>query len=129
MREDEKTGPGWLTRIETLGTTIVVALVGSMMIWHEAVERERHLVVTIGAAVLLYVAALAGFGWRSAASHIAWWPFAAAGFVSGAVSELFNASFLVTRELLVAAVTGVVIGTAHWTALRVWIDLTENRAT
>jgi hypothetical protein len=129
MREDGTAGPGWLTRIETLGTTVVVSLVGSMMIWHEAVERDRRLVVTIGAAVLLYVAALAGFGWRSATSHLAWWPFAAAGFLSGAVSELFNARFLVTRELFVAAVTGVVIGTAHWTALRVWIGLTENRAT
>jgi hypothetical protein len=129
MREDGTTGPGWLTRIETLGTTIVVLMVGGMMVWYEAVERERRLIVTIGAAVLLYCAALAGFGWRSAASHIAWWPFAAAGFVSGAVSELINASFLVTRELFVAGVTGVVIGTAHWIALRVWIGLTEKRAT
>jgi hypothetical protein len=129
MREDGTTRPGWLTRIETLGTTIVVLLVGGMMVWYEAVERERRLIVTLGAAVLLYAAALAGFGWRSAASHIAWWPFAAAGFLSGAVSALINASFLVTRELFVAAVTGVVIGTAHWIALRVWIGLTEKRAT
>ncbi|HEU4473638.1 MAG TPA: hypothetical protein VFR72_02310 [Gemmatimonadales bacterium] len=128
MREDGTAGPGWLTRIETLGTTIVVLLVGSMMVWYEAVEREGRLVVTIGAAVLIYVAALAGFGWRSAASHIAWWPFAAAGLLSGAVSELINASFLVTRELFLAGVTGVVIGTAHWIALRVWIGFTGNRA-
>jgi len=129
MREDGTTGPGWLTRIETLGTTIVVLMVGGMMVWYEAVQRERRLIVTIGAALLLYSAALAGFGWRSAASHIAWWPFVAAGFLSGAVSELINASFLVTRELFVAGVTGVVIGTAHWIALRVWIGLTEKHAT
>src|SRR5687768_1812145 len=108
MREGRTTGPDWLTRIEALGTTIVELLVGGMMIWYEAVERERGLVVTIGVAVLLYAVALVGFGWRSAASHIAWWPFAAAGLLSGAVSELINASFLVTRELFVAAVTGVV---------------------
>jgi len=129
MREGRTTAPDWLTRIETLGTTIVVLLVGGMMIWYEAVERERGLVVTIGIAVLLYAVALAGFGWRSAVSHIAWWPFAAAGLLSGAVSELINASFLVTRELFVAAVTGVVIGTAHWVALRVWIALTGPRPT
>jgi hypothetical protein len=129
MREDGTRRPGWLTRIETLGTTVVVALVGSMMLWYEAVEPQRRLAVTIGAAVLLYVAALAGFGWRSAASHIAWWPFAAAGSLSGAASELIHASFLVTRELFVAAATGVVIGTAHWAALRVWIGLAGNRAT
>jgi hypothetical protein len=127
MREGRTTGPDWLTRIETLGTTLVVLLVGGMTLWYEAVERERRLMITIGVAVLLYAVALAGFGWRSAASHIAWWPFAAAGFLSGAVSELINASFLVTRELLVAAVTGVVIGTAHWIALRVWLALTGRR--
>jgi hypothetical protein len=120
--------PGWLTRIETLGTTIVVLMVGSMMLWFEAVERERRLAVTIGSAVLLYVAALVVFGRRSEPSRIAWWPFAVAGLVTGAVAELINAKFLVTRELFVAAVTGVAIGTAHWAALRVWIRVTERRA-
>lgn len=120
--------PGWLTRIETLGTTIVVLMVGSMMLWFEAVERERRLAVTIGSAVVLYVAALVLFGRRSEPSRIAWWPFAVAGLVTGAVAELINAKFLVTRELFVAAVTGVAIGTAHWAALRVWIRVTERRA-
>ena len=50
--------PDWLSRIETLGTTAVVLMVGSMMIWYEAVERERRLAFTIGSAVLLYVVAL-----------------------------------------------------------------------
>ncbi len=120
--------PSWLTRIETFGTTIVVLMVGSMMLWFEAVERERRLAVTIGSAVLLYVAALVVFGRRSEPSRIAWWPFAVAGLVTGAVAELINAKFLVTRELFVAAVTGVAIGTAHWAALRVWIRVTERRA-
>jgi hypothetical protein len=120
--------PSWLTRIETLGTTIVVLMVGSMMLWFEAVERERRLAVTIGSAVVLYVAALVLFGRRSEPSRIAWWPFAVAGLVTGAVAELINAKFLVTRELFVAAVTGVAIGTAHWAALRVWIRVTERRA-
>jgi hypothetical protein len=45
--------------------------------------------------------------------------------VTGGVAELINAKFLVTVELLVAVVTGIVIGTAHWAALRVWIGLTK----
>jgi hypothetical protein len=118
----------WVSRIQTLGTTAVVLMVGSMMMWHEAVERDRRLTLTIGSAVLLYVVALALFARRSAPARIAWWPFAVAGLATGAVAELINAKFLVTREMLVAAVTGVVIGTAHWAALRVWIRLTERRA-
>lgn len=120
--------PSWLTRIETVGTTIVVLMVGSMMLWYEAVEREGRAAVTIGSAVVLYVAALVVFGRRSDPSRIAWWPFGGAGLATGAVAELINATFLVTRELFVAAVTGVVIGTAHWAAVRVWIRLTERRA-
>jgi hypothetical protein len=128
MREGRTTAPDWLTRIETLGTTVVVLLVGGMMIWYEAVEREGRLAIVIGSAVLLYVVTLVVFGWRSEPSRIAWWPFALAGLLTGAVSELINAKFLVTRELFIAAVTGLVIGTAHWAALRVWIGLIERRA-
>ena len=120
--------PGWLSRIETLGTTAVVLMVGSMMIWHEAVLRDRWLAFTIGIAVMFYVAVLVVFGWRSAPARIAWWPFASAGLATGAIAELINARFMVTREMFVAAATGVVIGTAHWAALRVWIRLTERRA-
>jgi hypothetical protein len=120
--------PDWLSRIETLATTAVVLMVGSMMIWYEAAERGRWLRVTIGSAVLFYVAALVLFGWRSAPARIAWWPFALAGLATGAVAELINARFLVTREMFVAAATGVVIGTAHWAALRVLIRVSERRA-
>ena len=116
---------GWLTRIETLGTTLVVLMVGSMMIWYEAVERGRRLALIIGCAVALYAGVLVLCGRRSAAGRVAWWPFAAAGVVSGAVAALINARFLVTVELLVAVATGVVIGTAHWAALRVWIGVTQ----
>lgn len=119
--------PGWLGRIETLGTTVVVLMIGAMMIWFEAVERERRLVVTIGCAVLAYVAVLVLAGRRSEAGGIPWWPFAAAGVVTGGVAELINARFLVTIELLAAVVTGLVIGTAHWVAVRVWIGLGERR--
>jgi hypothetical protein len=119
--------PGWLGRIETLGTTVVVLMIGAMMIWFEAVERERRLAVTIGCAVLAYVAVLVLSARRSEAGQIPWWPFAAAGVVTGGVAELINARFLVTIELLAAVVTGLVIGTAHWVALRVWIGLGERR--
>jgi hypothetical protein len=118
--------PSWLTRIETLGTTVVVLMVGSMMLWYEAIERGRYLVITIASAVILYVVILVGFGRRSEPARIAWWPFGLAGLVTGAVAALINAKFLVTRELFVAALTGVVIGSAHWTALRVWIRLTDR---
>jgi hypothetical protein len=119
--------PGWLGRIETIGTTVVVLMIGAMMIWFEAVERERWLVVTIGCAVLVYVAVLVLAGRRSEAGRIPWWPFAAAGVVTGGVAELINARFLVTIELLAAVVTGLVIGTAHWVAVRAWIGLGERR--
>ena len=119
--------PGWLTRIETLGTTVVVLMVGSMMIWNEAVERGRRLVITIGCAVLVYVAVLVLSSRRTETGAVPWWPFAAAGVVTGAAAELINARFLITSELLAAVGTGLVIGTAHWLALRVWIGLGERR--
>jgi hypothetical protein len=120
--------PAWLTRIEMLGTTIVVLMIGSMMIWNEAMVREGRLIVTICSAILLYVTVLVLGGRRSEPSRIAWWPFALAGVATGAVAELINAKFLVTRELFLAALTGMVIGTAHWGALRIWIGLTARRS-
>ncbi|MGH7580700.1 MAG: hypothetical protein ACREM9_11050 [Gemmatimonadales bacterium] len=120
-------GPQWLTRIETVGTTIVVLMVGCMMLWYEAVVRERRLLVTLGCAVVLYVTVLVAFGRRSDPTRIAWWPFALAGLATGAVAELINAKFLITRELFIAAATGLVIGSAHWAALRTWIGLGRRR--
>jgi hypothetical protein len=120
--------PAWLTRIETVGTTIVVLMIGAMTIWYEALVRGGRLAVTIASAVVLYVVALVSFGLRSDPSRIAWWPFALAGLTTGAVAELIHAKFLITRELFVAAVTGAVIGTAQWTALRVWIGLRRSQA-
>jgi hypothetical protein len=113
--------PDWLSRIETLGTTAVVLMVGSMMIWYEAVERGPRLALVIASAALLYVTALVAFARRSERSRVAWWPFAITGLVTGAVAALINARFLVTRELFAAALTGLMIGTAHWAALGVWI--------
>lgn len=114
--------PAWLGRIETIGTTVVVLLVGAMMLWYETVDQEGRLLV-IASAVLLYVTVLVATARRSAPADIAWWPFAAAGVATGAVAELINAKFLITSELLVAMATGLVIGTAHWTALKIWIRL------
>jgi hypothetical protein len=121
--------PGWLTRIETLGTTVVVLMVGAMMIWYEAVVRGRRLVVTISCAVILYLAVLVLSARRSSPTRISWWPFAAAGLVTGGVAELINARFLITVELLAALVTGLVIGTAHWLALRIWIGFGRRETT
>jgi hypothetical protein len=118
--------PGWLTRVETIGTTVVVLMVGAMMIWYEAVVRGRRLVVTISCALILYLAVLVMSARRSSPTTISWWPFAAAGLVTGGVAELINARFLVTVELLAALVTGLVIGTAHWLALRIWIGLGQG---
>jgi hypothetical protein len=119
--------PDWLSRLETLGTTAVVLMVGSMTMWHESLEHDSRRMLIIGGAALLYVTALVLLGRRSEPSRVAWWPFAIAGLATGTVAELINADFLVTRELMVAAVTGTVIGTAHWAALRVWIHLTPRR--
>jgi hypothetical protein len=108
-----------------LGTTMVVLLIGSMMIWYEAIVRGPRLALTIASAGLLYVAGLVTFGQGSDPNGIAWWPFAAAGFIAGAVAELINAQFIVTSELLFAGLTGLVIGLAQWTALRVWIRVRQ----
>jgi hypothetical protein len=117
-------GPRWLWRIEMLSTTLIVAMIGSMMLWYESIEHERRLVVTIGSAIVLYVAGLVISSRRSDPGRISWWPFGLAGLIAGAIAELINAQFLVTRELLAAMVTGLVIGTAHWIALRVWLHFT-----
>ena len=111
-----------------LGTTAVVLLVGSMMLWYQSGEPAPRRALIIGGAALLYVASVVALGWRSGPSRVAWWPFALAGLATGAVTELVNANFLVTRELLVASVTGLVIGTAHWAALGGWIRLTRRQA-
>jgi hypothetical protein len=119
--------PGWLSRIQMLGTTITVLLIGSMVLWYEALEHDWRLVVTIGSAGLAYVGGVLVLGRRSNPDRIGWWPFALAGLGAGAVAELINAEFLVTTELFTACVTGVVIGTAQWAALRVWIHLAGRR--
>jgi len=121
-------GAVWLLRIATLGPTLVVLLIGSMMLWSEALVRGRLLTITIASAALVYIVSLMMFGRRSDPHEIAWWPFVVAGFAAGAVGELINAQFLITRELLSAGLTGIAIGTAQWTALRVWIRLTRGRA-
>ena len=57
--------PAWLTRIETIGTTLVVLMIGAMTIWYEAVQRERRLIFTIACAVMLYVGVLVLSGRRA----------------------------------------------------------------
>ena len=118
--------PGWLSRIETLGTTIVVLMIGGMALWFKATERETRILLVIGSALVIYAAGLVALGRRSNPAAIAWWPFAAAGFAAGGVAELINAQLLLTRECAAAALTGVVIGTAHWVALRTWLGLTRS---
>ena len=119
--------PAWLSRIETLGTTIVVLMIGGMALWFKAAAREARGLLVIGSAVVIYAAALVALGRRSNPATIAWWPFAAAGFAAGGVAELINAQLLLSRECATAALTGVVIGTAHWIALRAWLRLTGAR--
>lgn len=121
--------PAWLSRIEMLGTTIVVLMVGGMVLWSKAGERQPWLALVIGSALLIYTAGLVTLARRSDPAVVAWWPFALAGLVAGAVAELINAHLMVTRECAAAAVTGMVIGTAHWVALRAWLRLAGRSTT
>jgi hypothetical protein len=116
--------PAWLSRIEMLGTTIVVLMIGGMVLWFKSGEREPRLAFVIGSALLIYAGGLVTLARRSDPAAVAWWPFALAGLVAGAAAELINAQLMMTRECAAAAVTGVVIGTAHWVALCTWLRLT-----
>jgi uncharacterized membrane protein (UPF0136 family) len=117
----------WLTSIEMLGTTTVVLMIGGMVLWYEAEVRDPRLGLTIGSGMLVYAAAVVAFGRRWGA-HIAVWPFVLAGLCAGVVAELLNARFMLSRESAAAGLTGVVIGVAHWTALRTWLRLTRSTA-
>ncbi len=121
MTESER--PGWLSRVEMLGTTVVVLMIGGMVLWFKAAEQESRVLSVIATGLLIYATALVAFGRRSNPATVAWWPFAAAGLAAGAVAEAINAQFLLGRESAAAAVTGVIIGTAHWVALRTWLRL------
>ena len=122
MTADRSGNATWLTSVEMLGTTLVVLMIGGMVLWYEAAVRDPRLVFTIGSGLLVYVVGLVALGRRSART-IPPWPFALAGLCAGAVAELVNAQFLLTRESAAAGLTGVVIGVAHWAALRTWLYL------
>jgi hypothetical protein len=121
--------PAWLFRIEMLGTTIVVLMIGGMVLWFKGSGQEPRLGFVIVSALLIYAAAVVTLARRSDPAAVAWWPFALAGLVAGAAAELINAQLMVTRECAAAAATGVVIGTAHWVALRTWLRLTGRPTT
>jgi hypothetical protein len=118
--------PSWLASIEMLGTTAIVLMVGAMVLWLKASVHGPRLVVTIGTGLLLYAAGVVGLGRRSAAAPVAPWPFAVAGLGAAACAELVNAGFLLTGEFGLAGLAGVVIGLAHWAALRTWLRLNGN---
>ena len=120
--------PRWLSRIETLGSTLIVLMVGGMVLWFKAAARDPRVALAIGSGILVYVLGLVGLGRRSTAAAIAWWPFAGAGLAAGAVAELINAKMLLTREFAVASLIGIVVGTAQWAALRIWLRLTGSGA-
>jgi hypothetical protein len=123
---DRPREPGWLTSVEMLGTTVVVLMIGGMVLWYSAAARELRLVFTIGSGLLAYTCGVVAFGRRAA--HVALWPFALAGLGAGVVMELVAAEWLLTRETGAAALTGITIGAAHWSALRVWLRLGRSGA-
>lgn len=125
---DSRGIPGWMSRVETLGSTIIVLMVGGMVLWFKASVREPRVALAIGSGMLVYILALVVLGRRSTTASIAWTPFAAAGVAAGGVAELINAQMLLTPEFAVAGATGLVIGTAQWAALRTWIRLTRRGA-
>jgi multisubunit Na+/H+ antiporter MnhB subunit len=118
---EELTHPFWFSRIETLGTTLVVLMISAMVLWLESTRRDLPLALALAAGLVTYVGALIALARRSDPRRIDWWPFAAAGLAAGGVAELFNAEFLLTHEFIAALATGAVIGTAQWLALRVWL--------
>jgi hypothetical protein len=117
--------PEWLWSVEMLGTTVVVLMISAAILWGRADDPGAWLAVGLGAGVLVYAAVVVALGRGPASSGIAWWPFAVAGAVAGGVTEIINAEFLFTREFAAAMVTGGVIGTAQWVALRTWLRLTR----
>lgn len=128
MNVERRRSPRWLTSIEMLGTTIVVLMVGAVVVWVRAGSRETRLVFTLGSGLLVYAVAVVALGRRSSPSRISLRPFALAGACAGAIAELVNAQFLLSREFVVAGLTGAVIGLAHWAALRTWLRLTGDRS-
>lgn len=128
MSVERRRSPRWLTSIEMLGTTIVVLMVGALVLWLKAGTREARLVFTIGSGLLVYAVGVVALGRRSSPSHISVRPFALAGLCAGAVAELVNAQFLLSREFAVAGLTGAAIGLAHWVALRTWLRLMGGRS-
>ena len=114
---------GWLGSIQMLGTTIVVLMIGGMVLWLKAESRDLRLAFTIASAVVIYAGGVAVLGRRSRGARIPIRPFAIAGLCAGAIAELVNAQFLLTRECAAAGLTGAVIGLAHWAALRSWLHL------
>src|SRR5438309_7786234 len=125
---DRRRQRSWLLRIEMLGTTVVVLMIGALMLWFKAVVHDSHSMLTVGGGLLVYAMGVVGFGHRYSPSSVAVWPFLLAGALAGGLAELVNAQFLVTQEFLAALLTGTVIGFAHWAALRSWLRLTERRA-
>jgi hypothetical protein len=128
MSMERRRSPRWLTSIEMLGTTIVVLMVGAMVLWLKAGTREARIVFTIGSGLLVYAVGVVALGRRSSPSRISVRPFALAGLCAGAIAELVNAQFLLTREFAVAGLTGAAIGLAHWAALRTWLRLTGDHS-
>ena len=118
----------WLLRIEMLGTTITVLLIGALMLWFNALDHGRHDSMAIGAALVAYLGVLVLLGRRAPAPRPVYLPFALAGLASGTVAQLINGQFRIHGDLGVVAVTGLFVGTMHWLALRVWLRLVDGRA-
>jgi hypothetical protein len=117
--------PAWLWSVEMLGTTVVVLMISAAVLWGRADDPGAWLGVGLGAGVVVYVAVVIALGRGATASGAAWWPFAIAGAVAGGVTEIINAELLFSREFVAALLTGGVIGTAQWVALRTWLRLTR----
>lgn len=108
-----------------LGTTVVVLMISAAVLWGRADPPRAWLAVGLVAGILVYVGLIVGLGRGAASAGVAWWPFAAAGAAAGGVAEIINAEFLLSREFAAAVVTGGIIGTAQWVALRIWLRLTR----
>src|SRR3989442_3246828 len=97
---DRRRQRSWLLRVEMLGTTVVVLMIGALMLWFKAVVHDSHSMLTVGGGLLVYAMGVVGFGHPYSPSSVSVWPFLLAGAVGGGLAAPVNAPILGTPACL-----------------------------